>query len=772
MERCDRPACGVGTIDEHGFCGACALRPLRRSGPRTSIPSPGPRTSTSAPEPLLPPGPAGRGTAAVTVPEAAGQPPGGVAVATAAAEAGQLPGGDPAVGAPEEAGQVPTAPWWGLDLVDAEYARPAPDAPGADRTDRDETPGTEEHGPCPNPTCGATGRGDEGLGGRHRDLDREQDPCTVCRAPSDPASGPHGRTLADRYVVKRMLGAGAFGKAYLCHDHNLNTDVVLKVLHESVARTAREERNALVGLRHDSIVRILSYEPQGPYLVLEHIPGTRFAARHGDSLEVLLAHGLRILQALDYLHARQLLHCDVKPSNIIRFTEKGDTAAHDRVRLIDFGAVRSMKDTHPLVAFTATYAPPERHPGTGELDPEHDRPTAGLDLYCLGSTLQEVCRSQLRAGPQDIPVDSLIRLLRRATRVDAPERRFTSARQFAEQLSGVIRQVVAAAPRSRRCARDSVQFGSMTEPLHGGLGAARPLRHWVDARVTPDGACRLGAPFSPPTRMEMMAALRPPPPDPYDRRERRTGDRARRALDACHDALRRGEATEAEQLLSDAALPEWDWPHHWYAGLVALAHDRPRAGADHFGHVRDLLPGELVPLLALGLCAERDDRLAAARTYYETVVDTAPGLGAASFGLARVLLREGHRAEAVATAERLAREFRFEQWARIAAVRLRVALTTTEAQAELDPGDVESADRALEELVIGHTERLGVRAEIAFARYAVSGRSQGLSEAVRDLAPHAEDRHDHRVLVDLANRLRPPIRWPWSRLAPRRRRTT
>uniref|UniRef100_UPI000AA029BC protein kinase domain-containing protein n=1 Tax=Streptomyces caniscabiei TaxID=2746961 RepID=UPI000AA029BC len=408
---------------------------------------------------------------------------------------GQPPGGDPAVGAPEEAGQVPAAPWWGLDLVDAEYARPAPDAPGADRTDRDETPGTEEHGPCPNPTCGATGRGDEGLGGRHRDLGREQDPCTVCRAPSDPASGPHGRTLADRYVVKRMLGAGAFGKAYLCHDHNLNTDVVLKVLHE--------------------------------------------------------------------LHARQLLHCDVKPSNIIRFTEQGDTAAHDRVRLIDFGAVRSMKDTHPLVAFTATYAPPERHPGTGAPDPEHDRPTAGLDLYCLGSTLQEVCRSQLRAGPQDIPVDSLIRLLRRATRVDAPERRFTSARQFAEQLSGVIRQVVAAAPRSRRCARDSVQFGSMTEPLHGGLGAARPLRHWVDARDTPDGACRLGAPFSPPTRMEMMAALRPPPPDPYDRRERRTGDRARRALDACHDALRRGEATEAEQLLSDAALPEWDWPSPW-----------------------------------------------------------------------------------------------------------------------------------------------------------------------------------------------------------------
>jgi len=45
---------------------------------------------------------------------------------------------------------------------------------------------------------------------------------------------------------------------------------------------------------------------------------------------------LQILQALDYLHARGLLHIDVKPENIIRFGEQGADGPRDRVRLIDF----------------------------------------------------------------------------------------------------------------------------------------------------------------------------------------------------------------------------------------------------------------------------------------------------------------------------------------------------------------------------------------------------------------------------------------------------
>lgn len=111
-------------------------------------------------------------------------------------------------------------------------------------------------------------------------------------------------------------------------------------------------------------------------------------------------------------------------------------------------------------------------------------------------------------------VDSLRLLIDRATDRAVPERRFVSARQFAEQLSGVIRQVVAAPPTSRQYTRASALFGSMTEPLHGGLGAARPLDHWVTADLGEDARLTLSAPFSSPSPRDMAAALPTPLADP------------------------------------------------------------------------------------------------------------------------------------------------------------------------------------------------------------------------------------------------------------------
>ncbi len=648
--------------------------------------------------------------------------------------------------------QVRPAPWWGLELVDDERGDAAAAPP---ETEAPVHGVREDHRYCAK--CGAAvGRGHDGREGRVEGY------CPRCGTRFDFSRSLGGRTIASRYQVERMLGSGGYGAAYLVHDRNLGTEVVLKVLHESVAETARDERNALVGLRHDSIVRILSYEPEGPYLVLEYVPGTRLSARADDPLEVVLAHGLRILQALDYLHARGLLHCDVKPSNIIRFAEPSAFGPRDRVRLIDFGAVRTVGDPRPLVAYTEEFAPPAWNARTGEPDPEHVRPTAGFDLFCLGRTLQELCRRHLRDQRTAPGVDSLDRLLRRATCTEVPARRFVSARQFAEQLSGVIRQVVAAPPAHRQVTRPSVPFGPMTEPLHGGLGAPRPLDHWIEARVAPDSALVIRAPFACPTPLEAVAALPAPLADPDDPH---TADSARHALAECRAFLRRGEAGPADQALAAAALPEWDWLRSWYGGLIALARAETGKAADRFGYVRDMLPGELIPLLALGLCAELDGDLTVARMHYERAATTAPGLGAAGFGLARVHLADGRREEAVATAERLAREFRFEREARIAAVRLLVA-----GPAEPSRDQLARAGELLERLDVDAAARTGMRAEIQLARFVTAGEGLELSEVVRELAGHAATERDHTALVDLANRLRPPIRWRRRAMARKSRR--
>ncbi|MCZ0987175.1 protein kinase [Streptomyces diastatochromogenes] len=405
-QMCNRPDCGRGEIDAQGFCDVCDRQPL---------PQDDAASADRAPEPE-PPARGGARSAWRTYARTLVRP-----------RPGRLRSG-------------PAGPGRTAELV-----------------------GPGRRGPplLRQPSCGQpVGRGHDGEPGRTTGF------CPHCGTRFDFAQ-PSGLTIAGRYDVARVLGSGAYGAAYLAHDRNLATHVVLKALNKSVAKTARHERDVLVELRHDSIVRILGYEHEGPHLVLEYVPGVPLSARDGDRLETLLAHGVRILQALDYLHARGLLHCDVKPLNIIRFREESPAGALDRVRLIDFGAVRSQtKDTGPVVAYTRAFAPPET-------DPEHLRPTAGFDLYGLGMTLREVCRSRWtdRSTPG---VDSLHLLLDRATDPGRPWRRFVSARQFAEQLSGVIRQVVAAPPTRRQVARPSALFGSMPEALHGGLGAARP----------------------------------------------------------------------------------------------------------------------------------------------------------------------------------------------------------------------------------------------------------------------------------------------------------
>ncbi|MDX3802632.1 tetratricopeptide repeat protein [Streptomyces sp. AK04-3B] len=702
MPRCNRPDCGLGEIDDDGFCPLCDRRPL-------------------------PPGRAAP-PAAVVREQRAGSPR-GVSVGVA---------------------QVRPDPWYGLGLIDsgpgADLPEPPPPVAG---------PVAEEHRFCANPVCGQpVGRGHGGQPGRTAGF------CADCGTRFDFAQ-PHGLTIAGRYDVERVLGSGAYGAAYLAHDRNLETQVVLKALNRSVARTAEHERDVLVGLRHDSIVRILGYEPEGPHLVLEYMPGVPLSARDGDRLETLLAHGVRILQALDYLHARGLLHCDVKPLNVIRFREEGSAGSApplDRVRLIDFGAVRSQEEAGPIVAYTKAYAPPEG-------DPEHVKPTPGFDLYGLGMTLREVCRSHGadRAAPG---VDSLMLLLDRATDVAVPARRFVSARQFGEQLSGVVRQIVAAPPAGRQVARPSALFGSMTEPLHGGLGRARPLDHWVRATATGDALLTMPEPFSCPGPRDMAGALPTPLSDPDDPR---IGDAAGNALAESRLALRRSDVTRAAQALTHAGLPDWHWLHAWYSGLIALAReDVPRA-AGHFAEVRRALPGELIPQLALGLCAEFRDDHQVARSHYGTVFDTTPALGAAGFGLARVHLLSGRRAEAVATAERLTQEFRYEREARVAAIRLLVTVPVRQTPpAPPTHDDLAGARAALDGLHVDDAAASALEAEIQYAEFLRTHDRLRLSEAVRGLGAHAPTERAYVALVDLANRLRPALDWRWPAL---RRRT-
>jgi len=263
--------------------------------------------------------------------------------------------------------------------------------------------------------------------------------------------------VAGQYEVLGCLAHGGLGWIYLARDRNVSDRwVVLKGLLNSGDADAMEaavaEGRFLAQLEHPNIVRIYNFvkhasgggETAG-YIVMEYVGGKslkeiRLDARgRGEAVPVAhaLAYALEILPAFGYLHDRGLVYCDFKPDNIIQTEEQ--------LKLIDMGGVRYIDDAGPVYG-TVGYQAPEI---------EDEGPSPSSDLYTVGRSLAVLTfdfagfqGNYLYRLPEAEPLlvkqESYARLLRRATHAD-PRRRFQSAAEMAEQLTGVLREVLSAA---------------------------------------------------------------------------------------------------------------------------------------------------------------------------------------------------------------------------------------------------------------------------------------------------------------------------------------
>ncbi|WP_412544243.1 tetratricopeptide repeat protein [Longispora sp. K20-0274] len=599
-----------------------------------------------------------------------------------------------------------------------------------------------------------------------------------------------GDLVAGQYEVLGCLAHGGLGWIYLARDRNVSGRwVVLKGLLDSgdadaMAAAAAEQR-FLAEVEHPTILKIYNFvqhpDPKTGvlvgYIVMEYVGGQslkqillarREAAGRVDPLPVerAIAYLLEVLPALGHLHSLGLVYCDLKPDNVIQ--------SEEQLKLIDLGGVRRLDDSDGAIYGTVGYQAPEI---------ADEGPSVSSDLYTVGRTLA-VLSFDFRGysttfahdlpDRADVPVlaahESYDRFLRRACDPD-PDRRFGSAAEMADQLTGVLRELLAGQDEQPRPA-PSTLFGPELDTI-----GARPLEgpaERVFAALDPAvAAVALPAPLADPadpaarylaglasaSPAALVAAL---PGAPVASVE--VGLRLTRAH------LQLGQPELAATVL--AALTDDDWRIDWHRGLIALAAGRAAEAVDVFDDLYALLPGEPAVQLALAVVGEAAGDLAGAARRYARVWRTDHGFLSAAFGLARARLAAGDRDAAIAALESVPATSSHHVPARLAAVAARIR-----GDAPPDPAALRAAADQLEHLDLEPTRHDRYAAELLEAalrllrldragtgapgagvlgeRLAERPLRVSLERAYRSLARAAGSRAERHTLVVRANAVRP-----------------
>lgn len=675
MTQCAFPGC-TGTVQD-GYCDTCGNAPPKVSSPMNAAVPTAAGAAGGSPGQSFPWGPpAGPSAPPQSGPgwgASPGPPPPSWRASPSAPHTGwrAQAGGDPGSGpgtTPRTASTRSKRSQLGAGLVTV------PPVPYRDPAQvvlaNPEVP--EEKRFCSNPACGKpVGRSRNGRPGRTEGFC----PHDGTRYSFTPKLRP-GDLVGGQYEVKGCLAHGGLGWIYLAADLNLDGRwVVLKGLLDTgdteALLAAEAERRFLTGVDHANIVRIFNFV-QHPdpttmqmvgYIVMEYVGGQslqemlRARLRASGNREALpvaqaIAYTLEVLRAFEYLHDRGLLYCDLKPANVIQ--------VEDQLKLIDLGAVRHIDDQESSIYGTVGYQAPEI---------ATDGPSIASDLYTVGRMLAVLSFpfSPVTDGqptplpsPDQVPVlarhESFYRFLRRATD-PVPARRFASAEEMAEQLTGVLREI--------RAAEDGIPYPAVSnlfgpERIAAGTALATPSDPTSNGVAA--SPARVLVPLDPAAAVAALPSPRVDPADPAA--AYLAGITARTLDDLVHMIDNAPEQTIETRLallralieqrsprvgeVLDQAMREtpWDWRVMWYHAMRDLAFGNPVEAARLFDELYYRMPGEIAPKLALAFARECAGDLSDAARHYGTVWRTDRSYVSAAFGLARAYLAVDDRASA------------------------------------------------------------------------------------------------------------------------------
>ena len=205
-----------------------------------------------------------------------------------------------------------------------------------------------------------------------------------------------GTVLSGRYGLEAKLGSGGMSTVYLARDQTLDRPVAVKVMHREMSEQEdqlarfRQEARAVAKLSHPNVVSVIDAGEDGghPYIVFEYVEGETLkqrVARVGalDPQEAI-AYAIEVARGLTVAHARQMVHRDIKPQNIL-IEDEG------RAKLTDFGISRQLEQDGMTatgrVLGTTDYVAPEQAMGKA-VDPRSD-------IYSLGVVLYEMLVGQV-----------------------------------------------------------------------------------------------------------------------------------------------------------------------------------------------------------------------------------------------------------------------------------------------------------------------------------------------------------------------------------------
>jgi serine/threonine protein kinase len=327
------------------------------------------------------------------------------------------------------------------------------------------------------------------------------------------------------YDLVHRIGIGGMGEVYLARQRTaFGREVAVKIIRSDLMHdiTVRKRflREAEVNayLKHDHILPLVEFgEEKGRlFLVTPYIKGGTLSKRlRGGSLTLAETYELftALVQAVAYLHKRDVIHRDLKPSNVLLDHEEGSERIY--VRLIDFGiaSLQGLIASAPLTTAghemgTEAYMAPERLSGIA---------APSNDIYSLGVILYQMLTGKLpdNAGGTAFAQDTMLpepltEVVQQSTAPD-PSKRYASAEELLRAFEHAYRslslshfRVSASSPEHPPIGRNSsARMPLVTpQPQVSSPAPVRPMSNERPARppVTPVANGQMGAqPYTPST---------------------------------------------------------------------------------------------------------------------------------------------------------------------------------------------------------------------------------------------------------------------------------